>query len=131
MAFRCRCQSLTFDEGRASATSTVAPTAGGAAPVGSEGRARSRIGSTRFMCHLLPHCGEETTRHQFAQDQAELLALADRQQLPQLVQGNRRFLTRWRWGGAHGLKLSDMAHLLVAKTGVAGTTVPAVTTPTR
>jgi hypothetical protein len=82
------------------------------------------------MRHLLPYHGEETTPYQFAQNQAKLLALLDRQQIPKFGEGDRGVLVRWRWGGAQAVPLSDMTHLLVAKTGVAGTSVPAATTRT-
>ena len=65
--------------------SVVALPAEPATPYCDEGRDCWGMVSTHFMRHLLPDDGQETTRHQFAQDRAELLALADRQPLPQMV----------------------------------------------
>src|SRR5207253_4945586 len=134
MAFRSRCQSLTLDVGIATTAAVADPAVAVVVPGSCGCRPPASTVSMRFMRRLLPCHGQETTRHQFAQHQAELLSLAGCQPFPKLVRVNRSRSSpwrRWRRGGTHGLTLLDMDHLLVTRIGVAGTTVPLATTPTR
>ena len=65
----------------------VALSAETVAPHCEDGRDRWGAVSTGFISRLLPNDRQETTCHQFAQDRAKLLALADRQPFPQMVSG--------------------------------------------
>jgi hypothetical protein len=56
-----------------------------ATPPCGDGRDRWDVVSTHLMRRLLPDHRQETTRHQFAQNCAELLASAYRQPLPEMV----------------------------------------------
>ena len=121
---------MTFNEGRETKVSVVALLTEAVASHCEECPNPRGTVSTHFMRRLLPD-GQETTRHQLAQNQAKLLPLTERQPVPQLVQWNWWRWTRWRGGGTQVLTGLDMVHLLVARTDAADTTVPVAITPTR